>query len=423
MAVTLVIGAQWGDEGKGKIIDVLSKNADIVVRYHGGNNAGHTIINQYGKFALHLIPAGAFHKQAKVIIANGVVVDPSVLWEEITMLKNAGVSFANRLMVSPNCHLIMPYHKILDRLFEEAKGKGKTGTTGRGIGPVHADKASYNGIQLDDLFDKKNFGEKLKVQLQLKNKILKCFDEKPLDQKEIEKTYFDLFEKLKPFIKEPYTLIQKAIKDKKTIMLEGAQGILLDNNWGTYPFVTASSTVSGNVTAGAGIAPRHLNHIIGVAKAYTTRVGEGPFPTELLNETGELLRQKGGEFGATTGRPRRCGWFDAVLTRFAVELNGITDLAITKLDILDDFEEIKICTGYTYQGQKVDYVGGNANFLAKVKPVFKTMKGWKKSATGITNYKDLPKEAKDYLKTLEKLTGAKISYISTGAKRHEIIKK
>lgn len=423
MAVTLVIGAQWGDEGKGKIIDVLAESANYVVRYHGGNNAGHTIINQYGKFALHLIPAGVFHKQAKVIIANGTVVDPKVLLEEINMLEKAGVKLNGRLMVSPHCHLIMPYHKILDRLFEEAKGKGKTGTTGRGIGPVHADKVSYNGIQLGDLFYKEIFSEKLAIQLKFKNKVFSAFSEKPLSQKEIEDTYFSIFEKIKPYVEEPYTQLQKAIKAKKTIMLEGAQGIHLDNNWGTYPCVTASSTVSGGATAGAGIAPKHLAKIIGVAKAYTTRVGEGPFPTELLDETGENLRQKGGEFGATTGRPRRCGWFDAVLTRFAVELNGITDLAITKLDILDDFPEIKICTGYTYKGQKVDYVGGSAHFLSKVTPVFKTMKGWKKSVTGVTNYKDLPKEAKDYLKELEKLTGAKVSYISTGAKRHEIITK
>ncbi len=423
MAVTLVIGAQWGDEGKGKIIDVLSENADFVVRYHGGNNAGHTIINQYGKFALHLIPAGIFHKQAKAIIANGVVVDPQALQDEITMLEKAGVSLKGRLMISPHCHLIMPYHKILDKVYEEAKGKGKTGTTGRGIGPVHADKVSYNGIQLGDLFDKKAFSQKLETQLLLKNKILVALGEKPLSQKEIEKTYFSLFAKLSQYIEEPYLYIQKAIKAKKAILLEGAQGVLLDNNWGTYPFVTASSTVSGNITAGAGIAPKHLQTIIGVAKAYTTRVGEGPFPTELLNKTGELLREKGGEFGATTGRPRRCGWFDAVLTRFVVELNGITDLAITKLDILDGFSTIDICIGYTYKGQKVDYVGGSASFLSKATPVYKTVKGWQKPTQGVTRFQDLPREAKTYLEQIEKLVGAKVSYISTGAKRHEIITK
>lgn len=423
MAVTLVIGAQWGDEGKGKIIDVLSQNADFVVRYHGGNNAGHTIINQYGKFALHLIPAGIFHKQAKAIIANGVVVDPQALQDEITMLEKAGVSLKGRLMISPHCHLIMPYHKILDKVYEEAKGKGKTGTTGRGIGPVHADKVSYNGIQLGDLFDKKVFSQKLETQLLLKNKILVALGEKPLNQKEIEKTYFSLFAKFVKYVEEPYLPIQKAIKAKKAILLEGAQGVLLDNNWGTYPFVTASSTVSGNITAGAGIAPKHLQTIIGVTKAYTTRVGEGPFPTELLNKTGELLREKGGEFGATTGRPRRCGWFDAVLTRFVVELNGITDLAITKLDILDGFSNIDICIGYTYKGQKVDYVGGSAVFLSKITPIYKTVKGWQKPTQGVTRFQDLPREAKAYLAEIEKLVNAKVSYISTGAKRHEIITK
>lgn len=421
MAVSLIVGAQWGDEGKGKIIDFLSQKTEYVIRYHGGNNAGHTIINSYGKFAMHLIPCGVFYKQTKAIIANGTVLDLAVLVEEIEMLQKAGVSLTKRLIISPRCHIIMPYHKLLDKLYEEAKGKGKTGTTGRGIGPVYADKVSYNGIRIADLLDKKQLKERLATQLVIKNKILVAFGEKPLQQEVIEKELFGLLKKITPFIAEPYALIHDAVKQKKQILLEGAQGIFLDTDWGTYPFATASTTLSGGVTAGAAIPAQKLTNIIGVVKAYTTRVGAGPFPTELLDETGEKLRTVGGEFGATTGRPRRCGWFDAELIRFAAEINGFTEIVVTKLDILDTFAEIKLCTGYTYQGKKAHYYDGDAVFLGKVKPVYKTMKGWQQSTQGITNYNDLPKEAKAYVTEIEKLTGVKITYISTGAKTHEII--
>lgn len=422
MAMTLVVGSQWGDEGKGKIIDYLSKNSDYIIRFHGGNNAGHTIINNYGKFAMHLIPSGVFYKNTTAIIANGTVLDLEVLVNEIEMLKKVGVNLTNRLIISPRCHVIMPYHKLLEKVYEKAKGKGKTGSTGRGIGPVYADKVSYNGIRLTDLFDKKLFREKLTVQLLLKNKILQALGEKPLDRKEIEKNTLMLFGKLLSFIKEPYSIFQKAIKQKKHLLFEGAQGIFLDNDWGTYPFVTASTSLSGGITAGTGIPAQKLTSIIGVVKAYTTRVGEGPFPTELLNGIGEKLRTVGGEFGATTGRPRRCGWFDAELIRFAGEINGFTELAITKLDILDTFKEIKICTHYILNGKKVSYYDGDANFLSKVKPVYKIFKGWERSTKGIIKCKDLPLEAKRYLKQIEKLTGTPIKYVSTGAKRDEIIK-
>ncbi len=423
MSAHLIIGAQWGDEGKGKIIDVLAESTHFVIRYHGGNNAGHTIINQYGKFAMHLVPSGVFHKKTIGVIANGTVLDLKVLVSEIEMLKNAGITLTNRLIISPRCHLIMPYHPILDRVYEAAKGKGKTGTTGRGIGPVHADKVSYNGIRLSDLLHKEVFKEKLAVQLAVKNKILKALGEKPLKQSGIEEEFLSLFEKIKPFVKEPYPILNQAIKKGKVLLFEGAQGVFLDNDWGTYPFVTASTTLSGGVVAGAGISPKHITKIIGVAKAYTTRVGDGPFPTELLDSTGEALRSKGGEFGATTGRPRRCGWLDATLLRFGVEINGFTDIAITKLDILDGFSEIKICTGYTMGGKIVNYFDGDTSFFAKVKPIYKTMKGWKKKVAGITRYEDLPKEAKTYISEVEKLAGCRVSYISTGAKRHEIIKR
>jgi len=422
MPITLVIGSQWGDEGKGKVIDYLSKNAHYVVRFHGGNNAGHTVINEYGKFGMHLVPSGIFNKKSKALIANGVVLDLGILISEIENLKKAGIKLKDRLFISPRCHLIMPYHKILDRLYEEAKGKAKTGTTGRGIGPVYSDKVSYNGIRLTDLIDKKIFSEKVKIQLLLKNKILKALGEKELSQKEIEKIFFKFRDKIKPFVFEPYSLLQKAIKTKKNILLEGAHGVFLDNDWGTYPFVTASTVLSGGATGGAGIPAKKIGEIVGIVKAYTTRVGAGPFPTELFDKIGEKLRENGHEFGTTTGRPRRCGWFDAELVKFASEINGYTGVAITKLDILDGFSEIKVCTGYTLNGKKVSYFDGDAKFLSKVKPVYKTLKGWKGNTKGVINYNDLPKEAKDYLKELEKLIGTKISYISTGRDRNEIIK-
>lgn len=423
MPANLVIGAQWGDEGKGKIIDVLAQDANFVIRYHGGNNAGHTIINNYGKFAMHLIPSGIFHKNAKGVIANGTVLNLQVLVSEIEELEKAGVTLKNRLLISPRCHIILPYHPILDKLYEQAKGKAKTGTTGRGIGPVYADKVSYNGIRLCDLFDKSVFREKLRIQLTVKNKILVALGEKPLKETDIENEIIPLFERIKKYIVEPYPILQKALQEKKALLFEGAQATFLDTDWGTYPFSTGSTTLSGGIVSGAGVAPKHIKKIIGVTKAYTTRVGDGPFPTELTDKTGELLRQKGGEFGATTGRPRRCGWIDMAILRFAVEINGITDLAITKLDILDNLDKIQICTGYTYMGKKVEYYDGDATFLEKIKPVYKTMKGWNKSVAGITNYNDLPKEAKTYLAEIEKLAGVKITYISTGPKRHEIITK
>lgn len=420
LSTTVVIGAQWGDEGKGKIIDSLARNADYIIRFHGGNNAGHTVINEFGKFPLHLVPSGIFSKKAKACISNGTVLDLQVLVDEIAMLTKAKVALKNKLFISPRCHVIMPYHKILDGLYEAAKGKAKTGTTGRGIGPVYADKASYNGIRLIDFLDKKQFSQKLAVQLSVKNKIIKALGGQTLKQSAVEKTLFALFRKIKPYLLEPYPLLHKAIQEKKDLLFEGAQGMFLDNDWGTYPFVTASNVLTGAINAGSGIPPQNMN-VIGIVKAYTTRVGGGPFPTELLDKDGEKLRAVGSEFGATTGRARRCGWFDAELIRFAAEVNGFTGVAITKLDVLDDFARIKVCIGYVYKKKRIHYFDISAEQLFDAKPVYKTLKGWKQSTKGITEFAKLPKVAQDYVKELEKLIGVPVTLISTGPEREALI--
>ena len=422
MRATFIIGSQWGDEGKGKLIDFLSEKADYVVRFHGGNNAGHTVINHYGTFPLHLVPSGIF-SNAIACITNGTVLDLGVLAGEIALLEKAGITLKGRLFISPRCHVILPYHKVLDGLFEEAKGDAKTGTTGRGIGPVYADKVSYNGIRLYDLMDKQQFSDKLAVQLRIKNPILKAFGAKELKQKPIETEIYNVFAKIKPFIQEPHPLLLQASKTKKHILFEGAQGVFLDNDWGTYPFATASTVLTGGINAGASIPAQGISDVLGVVKAYTTRVGAGPFPTELLDAIGEELRKEGAEFGTTTGRPRRCGWFDAELVKFAAELNGYTSMAITKLDVLDTFKELKICTGYAYRGKPVRYYDGDANFLDKVKPVYKTMPGWQQSTRGVTQFGKLPKAAQQYIKELERLVGVKASLISTGPEREAIIKR
>lgn len=421
MAVKIVIGSQWGDEGKGKIIDFLSAKANFVVRFHGGNNAGHTVINQYGRFPMHLIPSGIFAESAKACITNGVVLDPDVLVAEIELLKKAGFNLDGRLFISPRCHIIMPYHKILDKLYEEAKGEGKIGTTGRGIGPVYADKVSYNGIRLFDLLDPQQFYEKLTTQLLVKNKIIRALGAKPIEKEEVYNSYLKFIEKIRKYIKEPYPLLIQAVRAKKSIIFEGAHGVLLDNDWGTYPFVTASTVLSGGVNAASGISTAQITEIVGVVKAYSTRVGAGPFPTELFDQTGDALRKAGGEFGTTTGRPRRCGWLDTELARFAVQLSGFTKLALTKLDVLDGFSEIKLCVKYELQGTRVSYYDGDAMFLSSVKPVYKKMKGWMQSTKGITRYKNLPPNARTYIKEIEKQIGVPVTYISTGPERREII--
>lgn len=421
MPVTSVIGSQWGDEGKGKIVDYLSESSDFIVRFNGGNNAGHTVINKYGKFALHVIPSGVFAPKIKAVIANGVVIDLEGFLSEIKNLEDAGVNLKNKILISPRCHLILPYHKLLDRLYENAKGKAKIGTTGQGIGPVYADKISRNGIRLLDLVDKKQFSEKLKAELTLKNKIIKALGEKPLNQKKIEKDFFAMRTKILPYLNEPFPILQEALRKNKNILLEGAQAVFLDIDWGTYPFVTSSTILAGGANAGAGIPASKISKNIGIVKAYTTRVGSGPFPTELIDPIGKTLQVTGKEFGATTGRPRRCGWFDAELVRFAVQINGFTEIALTKIDVLDGFNEIKICTGYEINGKRANYYDGDSAFLTKIKPVYKTIKGWKSSTKNVKKYNDLPNGAKKYIEEIEKQIGAKIKYISTGPERESII--
>jgi adenylosuccinate synthase len=422
MAATIIIGAQWGDEGKGKIIDYLSQNSNFVVRFHGGNNAGHTIINSKGKFSLHLVPSGIFNPKTKNIISNGVILDLEILINEIKEIEKSGVKIDGRLFISPRCNLIMPYHKILDKLYEDAKGKVKTGTTGRGIGPTYADKVSYNGIRLGDLLNKKLFSEKLETQLKVKNKILKSLGAKPLSAREFEKNFAVLRKTIAPFVTETFDMLNNAIDKNQNVVFEGAQGVFLDNDWGTYPFVTASNVLSGGITQYAGVAPQKIKNVIGVSKAYATRVGGGPFPTELSNKVGEKIREIGAEFGATTGRPRRCGWLDLELLRFACKINGFTGVAITKLDVLDNFSEIKIATHYEFKGKKVSYVNLETSDLDKIKPVYKTFKGWLTKTNGIIDFKKLPTETQSYINFIEKNINTPIKYISTGSKRNETIK-
>jgi adenylosuccinate synthase len=422
MAATLIIGAQWGDEGKGKIVDYLSKTSQYVVRFHGGNNAGHTIINSKGKFALHLVPSGIFNPQTKAVIANGVVIDLAVLIEEIKSLEKAGIKIKGRLLISPRAHIIMPYHKLLEGAYEMAKGDAKTYTTGRGISPTYADKVSYNGIRIADLVNFKLFQKKLNTQLKMKNPILKSFGIKPLKQKDVENEFTKYRKKIIPYVTETFGLINNAIDANKDILFEGAQGMFLDNDWGLYPYVTASTIVAGGLTHGAGIAPQKIDNVIGVAKAYTTRVGHGPFPTELLNGIGEKIRAEGKEYGATTGRPRRCGWLDLELLRFASKINGFTEFAITKLDVLDIFTDISIATHYTYKGKRINYEDLVLIDIEKIKPVYKKFKGWNKSTVGITEFKELPKEARDYIQFIEKELKVPITFVSTGSKRNETIR-
>ncbi|MBI5153486.1 MAG: adenylosuccinate synthase [Parcubacteria group bacterium] len=424
MSITHVFDTHFGDGGKGKIVDLLAQEAHAVVRYHGGNNAGHTVENELGKFPLHLVPCGIFNENALACITDGVVLDLEVLADEIDMLHKVLADFRGRLLVSPRAHVIMPYHKILDRLYEETKGDKKTGTTGRGIGPCYADKVSYNGIRLGDLEDIDRFEELLHVQLDIKNKIIVALGGVELDFRVVKDEILRHYERIRAYVKEPFSRIHDLLMlPNKNIVLEGAHGVFLDTDWGTYPYVTASSIVPGNVNAGAGIPAQYITNVLGVVKAYTTRVGAGPFPTELHDEVGDRLRKNGKEFGTTTGRPRRCGWLDLELLRFSIQLCGITELAIMKLDVLDGLDFVTVCTGYTLDGKQVRYEDILTSDLARVEPVYRQLPGWgfDSSTRGVTRFIDLPHNAKEYLSFIRDFAGVPVRFVSTGPARHETI--
>lgn len=422
MPVQVVVGAQWGDEGKGKIVDILSEGADIVARYQGGANAGHTVVISGKKYVLHLIPSGILHQSTVCIIGNGVVIDPMALQQEIAMLQNEGIDFTDRLMISHCAHLIMPYHKLLDQAREASGVDLKIGTTGRGIGPAYADKADRCGIRIVDLLDRKTFRDKLLFNIRQKNRLLReIYHREELDADQVIDEYMAFDKAIDPFIKDTSRYLNKAIADGKHIICEGAQGTLLDLDFGTYPFVTSSNPISGGACTGLGIGPTKIDSVLGVIKAYTTRVGEGPFPTEFDEPTSHRMRQLGDEFGATTGRPRRCGWFDAVLARHAVQVNGIDAWALTKLDVLDTLDEISICTSYRRDGREQASFPASLQQISEVEPVYTTFPGWKSRTTGITRLEALPARARDYIRAIEELTQTPVKLLSVGSGRDETI--
>ncbi|MBI5295227.1 MAG: adenylosuccinate synthase [Chloroflexi bacterium] len=421
MTVTAVIGSQWGDEGKGKAVDFLAESADYVARFNGGNNAGHTVINEFGTFKIHLVPSGIFTQNTVGLIGGGVVIDPSVLLDEIGMLNRAGVGLDGRFWVSPRSHLIMPYHKILDGLYEEAKGAGATGTTRRGIGPVFADKVSYNGIRWTD-FTSDMFESRLKVQLELKNKIIVALGGEALNYDEVRATYRGYYEKMKPYLRELFPLVQDGLKADKHFLLEQAMGTFLDTDWGTYPFVTASTTIPSAASAGLGIPPRYITRVVGVTKAYTTRVGAGPLPTE-IHDTSTQAYGLFAETAATTGRTRRVGWLDLEIIRTAVALSGVTELCLTKLDVLSGLEEIQVCTGYKLNGQAVGYVDVDAYGLEKVEPQYQTVKGWDGDIRGARRFEDLPLRAREYVQMIESAADTPVKWIGVGPEREATIRR
>jgi adenylosuccinate synthase len=416
-----VIGAQWGDEGKGKIVDLLCERFDIVARYQGGHNAGHTVKFADQHFALRLIPSGILHSDKLCILGNGMVIDPEALLEEIEKLRGMGVRIEENLKVSDSAHVILPYHRALDLAREEAAGSGKIGTTGRGIGPAYETKVSRYGIRIADLLDPEVLREKIEFACAEKNAVLKFYRKETFDPKQLVDAYVRHGEVLKSRITSGTVLINECIRAGKSVMFEGAQGMMLDVDHGTYPFVTSSNTIVGGVCTGLGVAPKHIHQVIGVAKAYTTRVGGGAFPTELNDRNGEHLRGRGNEFGTVTGRPRRTGWLDLPVLRTSAMLNGIDSIALTKLDVLDDFDEIPICTAYKVRGTTWKTFPAFAVDRDGYQPEYRTMKGWRQSTAGMTSYDALPQQAKDYVRFIEEQTEAPVAIISTGPRREETI--
>lgn len=419
MPAKVVIGAQWGDEGKGKIVDILAGESDVVVRSSGGNNAGHTVEANGQQYKLHLMPSGIINPGTLCIVGNGVVVDPKVLLGEIDMLASRGVS-ADNLRIDLRAHIIMPYHLQMDELAEKARGKGDIGTTKSGIGPCYMDKAERSGIRMCDLLDKDIFAQKVRGNLYIKNQIIeKVYGGKALDAEAVIAEYSGYAERLRKYAADTTILTYQAIKAGKKVLFEGAQGTLLDIDLGTYPYVTSSHPISGGVCVGAGIGPTLIDECVGVAKAYTTRVGKGPFPTELFDETGNLIRERGNEFGTTTGRPRRCGWLDAVILKYSVRTSGLTSIALNKIDTLSDIGTLKICVGYRKDGEVMDEFPASLEELAKCEPVYEEMPGWEGDLTSITRYEDLPENAKAYVARLEELIGCRVSMVGVGPGREQ----
>ncbi len=421
MSTVVISGSQWGDEGKGKIVDYLAGQADIVVRFQGGSNAGHTVAVNDEEYKLRLLPSGILYKNTLCVIGNGVVVDPEVMLQEMDAMEKRGIDVSG-IRLSNRAHVVMPYHKIIDELNETNRGKGKIGTTKRGIGPCYMDKDDRIGIRVCDLIEKDVFAEKLKIALEIKNPILeKVYNHAPLDYEEILKEYEGYAERLRPYVCDTIALLNREIDAGKKVLFEGAQATMLDIDYGTYPYVTASHPISGGVCVGAGVAPKKIGKVFGVVKAYCTRVGEGPFPTEQLNEIGDKLRNAGHEFGTVTGRPRRTGWLDACVVKYSGELSGTDYMAVTRLDILDDFDEIKMCTAYEVDGEILDEIPACLKTLAKVKPVYETFAGWKTDISKIRRYEDLPENAKKYLERMAEVTKIKLGIVSVGPNRDQTI--
>lgn len=420
--VELILGIQWGDEGKGKIVDLLGETFDVVARYQGGPNAGHTVKIDGKTFILHLIPSGILRPHTQCYIGNGVVVNPEALLHEIDELETAGIEVMDRLFISTHAHLILPYHVAIDKASEASAKGNKIGTTGRGIGPAYSDKINRVGVRMGDLINGDAWKTLVARNVAEKNDILsKLYGEQGVDEDQVVNIIETYLEKVKDRIVDISIKLNQDMAFGKKVLLEGAQGTLLDVDFGTYPYVTSSNTTIGGVATGLGLSPRKIDRIIGIVKAYTTRVGNGPFPTELDNEVGERLRQQGGEFGATTGRPRRCGWFDSVVARYSVMINDIDVLALTKLDVLDSFDEIKVCTGYEYQGQEVDAFPSGGCGIEAYTPLYETLPGWKQSLAHIRTFEELPQEAQAYIKRLEELVGVPVGIVSVGPGRDETI--
>jgi len=421
MPAIAVIGAQWGDEGKGKIVDLLAEKANMVIRFSGGPNAGHTVFNPYGEFRLHLVPAGIFYPHTVCLIGNGVVVSPSVLIRELEQLEQKGVD-TSRLFISPRAHLIMPYHTLLDKLEEEAKGSKALGTTLSGVGPAYMDKVGRLGIRVGDLLDKEGLLHRLRFVLEQKNIILiKVYGAPSLSLEEVYDQYCQYAERLAPLIRHTEPMVKQALERKELVLLEGAQGTLLDIDFGTYPYVTSSSPIAAGAFIGSGLSPSQIEGILGVFKAYATRVGSGPMPTELRDETGDLIRQIAGEYGATTGRPRRCGWFDAVAARFSADINGLTGVALTRLDVLDKMASIKICTSYKVDGDIIEQFPSSATTLERCQPIYEELPGWQSPTAHLRHFDKLPIPARAYVKRLEELIGYPIKIISVGPRREQTI--